>query len=71
MKTPDLNKRRDAKPLPSVVIIGANFGGLKAAVSLPKRFNVTVIDPEPYFEFSPNIHELISGLKTNLLNQKK
>jgi NADH dehydrogenase FAD-containing subunit len=64
MKTPDLKKRKYAKPLPSVVIAGANFGGLKAAVSLPKRFNVTVIDPEPYFEFSPNIHELISGLKT-------
>jgi len=49
---------------PSVVIIGANFGGLKAAVSLPKTFNVTVIDPEPFFEFLPNIHELVSGLKT-------
>lgn len=46
-----------------VVIVGANFAGLKAASALPKSFKVTVIDPGPYFEFLPNIHELISGLK--------
>jgi NADH dehydrogenase len=49
---------------PSVVIVGANFAGLKAAVSLPEKFRVTVVDPWPWFEFSPNIHELISGYKT-------
>ena len=49
---------------PAVVIAGANFGGLKAAACLPKTFHVTVIDPEPFFEFLPNIHELVSGLKT-------
>jgi NADH dehydrogenase len=49
---------------PSVVIAGANFAGLKAAVSLPEKFRVTVVDPWPWFEFSPNIHELISGYKT-------
>jgi len=49
---------------PAVVIVGANFGGLKAAACLPKKFHVTVIDPEPFFEFLPNIHELVSGLKT-------
>lgn len=49
---------------PSVVIVGANFGGLKAAACLPKTFHVTVVDPEPFFEFLPNIHELVSGLKT-------
>jgi NADH dehydrogenase FAD-containing subunit len=56
---------RKARSSPSkVVIVGANFGGLKAAVCLPKTFHVTVIDPEPFFEFLPNIHELVSGLKT-------
>lgn len=49
---------------PSVVIVGANFAGLKAAVSLPKKFRVTVVDPWPWFEFSPNIHELLSRSKT-------
>jgi NADH dehydrogenase FAD-containing subunit len=49
---------------PSIVIVGANFAGLKAAISLPKKFRVTVVDPWPWFEFSPNIHELISGYKT-------
>jgi NADH dehydrogenase len=49
---------------PSIVIVGANFGGLNAAISLPKKFRVTVVDPWPWFEFSPNIHELISGYKT-------
>ena len=49
---------------PAVVIVGANFGGLKAAACLPKTFHVKVIDPEPFFEFLPNIHELVSGLKT-------
>jgi NADH dehydrogenase len=49
---------------PSVVIVGANFAGLNAAVSLPKEFSVTIVDPWPWFEFSPGIHELISGFKT-------
>ena len=49
---------------PSVVIIGANFAGLNAALSLPKEFSVTIVDPWPWFEFSPGIHELISGFKT-------
>jgi NADH dehydrogenase FAD-containing subunit len=55
-------KNRSFPPL--IVIVGANFGGLKAAACLPKNFHVTVIDPEPFFEFLPNIHELVSGLKT-------
>jgi NADH dehydrogenase FAD-containing subunit len=55
-------KGRSSPPL--IVIVGANFGGLKAAACLPENFHVTVIDPEPFFEFLPNIHELVSGLKT-------
>ncbi len=47
-----------------VVIIGCNFAGLRAASALPKDLKVTVIDPFPFFEFFPNIHELISGIKT-------
>ncbi len=46
-----------------IVIIGANFAGMRAASTFSKDFKVTVIDPRLYFEFLPNIHELISGIK--------
>ena len=58
-------KTRPAKnrqPL-RVVIIGANFAGLTTAINLPRNFNVNVIDCRPQFEFLPNIHELLSGIK--------
>ncbi len=47
----------------SVVIVGASFAGLSAAAQLPPEVEVTLIDPNPCFEFLPNIHELISGYK--------
>ncbi len=59
-----IKQKKTNQSHPSVVIVGANFAGLKAAVLLPKKFRVTVVDPLPWFEFSPNIHELISGFKT-------
>lgn len=49
---------------PRVIIIGASFAGLKAALHLTDEYAVTVIDKSPWFEFLPNIHELISGIKT-------
>lgn len=53
------------KSRPKAVIVGANFSGLKAAIHLPSRkFDVTVIDKRPWFEFLPNIHELVSGMKS-------
>lgn len=48
---------------PRVVIVGANFAGLCAAKALPKSFDVSVLDPSPFFEFLPNIHELVSRKK--------
>ena len=47
-----------------VVIVGANFGGLSAASELAKTHRVTLVDPSAYFEFLPNIHELVSGVKS-------
>lgn len=47
-----------------VVIIGANFAGLTAAIELPRSMDVTVIDPSPHFEWIPAIHEILSGVKT-------
>jgi len=49
---------------PAVIIVGANFAGLKAAMSLPRKLSVTVIDKKPWFECLPNIHQLLSGMKT-------
>lgn len=47
-----------------ILIIGANFAGLAAAKRLGSSAEVVLIDPSPYFEFIPNIHELISAQKT-------
>ena len=47
-----------------VVIVGANFAGLACAMKLSSQYAVTVIDSAAYFEFLPNIHELLSGVKT-------
>ncbi|MEQ8514140.1 MAG: FAD-dependent oxidoreductase, partial [Chromatocurvus sp.] len=46
-----------------VAIIGANFAGLAAARRLSTGHSVTLLDPQPAFEFLPNIHELVSGVK--------
>lgn len=46
-----------------IVIVGGNFAGLKAAQSLARPASVTVVDPGRWFEWLPNIHELVSGVK--------
>jgi len=43
--------------------VGANFAGIAAAQHLDGRYDVTVIDRWPWFEWLPNIHELLSGVK--------
>ena len=47
-----------------VVVVGGNFAGLSAAIRLSREYQVTVLDPSPWFEFLPNIHELVSGVKS-------
>src|SRR5262245_45477255 len=46
-----------------IAIVGANFAGLRAAQALSRRFDVVVIDAGGWFEWLPNIHELVSGVK--------
>ena len=46
-----------------VVIIGGNFAGLVAASRISCDHDVTVVDPRADFEWTPNIHELLSGVK--------
>jgi NADH dehydrogenase FAD-containing subunit len=58
--------RRRRSPLPArprVAIVGANFAGLRAAQGLGTGFDVTVFDPSPWFQWLPNIHELVSRAK--------
>lgn len=48
----------------SVCIVGAGFAGLHAAQYLkPEKFDVTVVDPQPFIEWLPNLHEILSGVK--------
>ena len=57
---------RPARPQPSrprIAIVGANFAGLSAARHLGREYAVTVFDRSASFEWLPNIHELISGVK--------
>ena len=61
-----MTARRRGIPLttrPRVAIVGANFAGLRAAQEFGSEFDVTVFDPSPWFEWLPNIHELVSGAK--------
>ncbi|MBT8082633.1 MAG: FAD-dependent oxidoreductase, partial [Gammaproteobacteria bacterium] len=46
-----------------IVIIGGNFAGLVAASRLSRDHEVTVVDARADFEWTPNIHEMLSGVK--------
>ncbi len=56
-------RAQSARAQHDVVIVGANFAGLSAALALPPTCDVVVVDPSPWFEWLPNIHELVSGVK--------
>jgi NADH dehydrogenase FAD-containing subunit len=56
-------QRTSMRSRPRIVIVGGNFAGLAAARHLDRRHAVTVIDRSPSFEWLPNIHELLSGVK--------
>ena len=51
-------------PRRRIVIVWANFAGLSAAQHLGREHVVTVIDRSASFEWLPNIHELLSGVKS-------
>jgi NADH dehydrogenase len=51
------------KKMARIVIIGANFAGLTAASKLSKYNEVTVIDSRQEFQWTPNIHEILSDVK--------
>lgn len=43
-----------------IVIVGAGFGGLKAALELSKNkeFEVTLISDKPYFRYNPTLYHV-------------
>jgi NADH dehydrogenase FAD-containing subunit len=47
-----------------IAVVGAGFAGLAAASHLSPRHAVTVLDATRHFEWLPNLHELLSGVKT-------
>ena len=51
------------KSRPRIAIVGASFAGLAAAKKFGRDYAVTVIDRSPTFEWLPNLHELLSGVK--------
>jgi NADH dehydrogenase len=46
-----------------IIIVGANFAGLTAASKLSKCHEVIVIDSKQDFQWTPNIHEILSDVK--------
>jgi len=48
---------------PRIAVVGAGLAGLTAARELGRRYAVTVLDGSPWFEWLPNTHELLSGVK--------
>lgn len=49
-----------------IMILGGGFAGLSAARTLKTDYDVRLMAPGPYFEFLPNIHELVSRRKSAL-----
>lgn len=48
----------------NIAILGGGFAGLSAARVFGDEHSVTLVDKDSYFEWTPNIHELLSDVKT-------
>ncbi|MBF0103503.1 MAG: FAD-dependent oxidoreductase [Desulfobacterales bacterium] len=62
MNIPFQTKSKRSKP--RILIVGGNFAGLETVIHLnPDHVDVMMIDPCPFFEFYPNINEIVSSVK--------
>lgn len=62
---PPRSATRSRSPRRRVLVLGGGFAGLAAARALgPERCEVTLVDARSAFEWLPNVHELLSGVKT-------
>lgn len=48
---------------PKIAILGGGFAGVCAARTIGREFDVTLVDRDAAFEWTPNIHEILSGIK--------
>jgi len=46
-----------------IAILGGGFAGVSAARVFNDNYSVTLVDKDSHFEWSPNIHELLSDIK--------
>ena len=58
-------RRLTARPTnqAKVVVLGGTIAGMAAAGAFKKTFDVTVVDTDPYLQWSPNTYQLLSGYK--------
>ena len=47
-----------------VVVVGASFAGLQAALEVSSRCHVTVVDNKDFFEFTPSMHTAVGGTRS-------
>lgn len=59
-----MRRAQSRESRPRIAIVGANFAGLAAARAFGRDYAVTVIDSSPWFEWLPNVHELLSGTRS-------
>lgn len=61
------NKNEGSNIKRNVVIIGGNFAGISAARKLSAlntgNLNISLIEPADNFNWTPNVHEILSGVK--------
>lgn len=57
--------RMNSTPKRKVVIVGAGFGGIRAALDLAKKkipnLQITLINDKPHFEYTPALYRIVTG----------
>lgn len=55
----------NSTPKSKVIIVGAGFGGIRAALELEKKnipnLQITLINDKPHFEYTPALYKIVTG----------